>query len=286
MVAGVYPGQQFAADCEALNFAIRKYATRIGFVLPNIHLDITLPDLSLFQVHLENHIAQLQAAQSDRRIQAWKRALRLDFKSGGRKTYAWLRNDWQAPLTAVQNSEGVIATSPNDVVESAVALDGRRVSEMKMLPKTILSLAADLYSDIENSGVWPQANCFACISCLPKTATAQPSFKDVADICAPQALNTRPISNISPWATTYSGIRFKQMSAWRESWLPNSMHGARCHHETSDVSYELQLQIEHSAMKKLALAGISLDRRKFFDLLQHEICFGTLLALGAPLCVI
>ena len=64
------------------------------------------------------------------------------------------------------------------------------------------------------------------------------------------------------------------------------MHGARKKHETSDVSFELQLLLEHSRVTKNHLAGITLDRRKFFDLLPHETCFNVLAALGAPQKVI
>ena len=58
------------------------------------------------------------------------------------------------------------------------------------------------------------------------------------------------------------------------------MHGARPKHETSDVSYELALQLE--AAKADNVVGISLDRRKFFDLLPHEVCHNLLEALGMP----
>ena len=64
--------------------------------------------------------------------------------------------------------------------------------------------------------------------------------------------------------------------------MPASMHGARKKHETSDVSFELQLLLEHSRVTKRHLAGIALDRRKFFDLMPHQICFNVLATLGAP----
>lgn len=64
------------------------------------------------------------------------------------------------------------------------------------------------------------------------------------------------------------------------------MHGARQGHETADVSFELQLLLEHAAVTKHAVTGISLDRKKFFDMLPHSLCFSLLSALGAPNSVI
>lgn len=102
----------------------------------------------------------------------------------------------------------------------------------------------------------------------------------------PKAFDARPISNISPWATPYGGLRFKQMSTWRESWLPDSMHGARKQHEPNDVAHELQLFLEQSKITGDHVAGISLDRRRFFDMLPRQICFNILTSLGAPAKII
>ena len=118
--------------------------------------------------------------------------------------------------------------------------------------------------------------------CLRKIYLDVTYFKLSPGLHATAALDTRPISNFSPWTTIYSGIRFKQMSNWRERWLPQSRHGARASHETNDVSYELQLLLEHAKLTNLHVAGVALDRRKFFDLLPHEISFNVLQALGAP----
>lgn len=43
------------------------------------------------------------------------------------------------------------------------------------------------------------------------------------------------------------------------------MHGARKNQETSDVSFELQLFLDHSRVTQKHVAGITLDRRKVFQ---------------------
>lgn len=157
----------------------------------------------------------------------------------------------------------------------AVAVDGWRVSEMKPLPISLFSLVAELFQEIEQGSEWPQLNCHACISCLPKSSFDATKF-DSTTISAPSACDTRPISNISPWATTYSRLRFKQMS--KKSWLPASMHGARKNQETSDVSLELQLFLDHSRVTQKHVAG--------FDLPPYDVCLNVLAALVASPTVI
>ena len=298
-----------------------------------------LADLDCFDLALDQRISSIRDDQHSQRIQNWQSQLRSDFKQGGRKAYAWLKDDWQPPITAIQSDDGSIAVTPGQVFDClqdswnqlfnqnnrpswdlfqqhfgqfllphhcdiprlsadllhnhiqtmsnhrAVAVDGWRIHEMKQLPLPILELAADLLNNIEEGQPWPKLNCFACVSCLPKI-DLDVSKPDLAPgPLIPKAFDTRPISNISPWTTLYSGIRFKQMSAWREEWLPASMHGARRLHEPNDVAFELQLLLEHSKLKGDHVAGISLDRN-FFDLLPHQLCFNILTSLGAPQQVI
>ena len=60
------------------------------------------------------------------------------------------------------------------------------------------------------------------------------------------------------------------------------MHGARKKHEIYDVSWSLGLHIEHETLCEGFLSGVSMDRKKFFDLLQYEVGYFILGALGAP----
>ena len=44
--------------------------------------------------------------------------LRCDFKAGGKKTYAWLKDEWKPPIAVVTPMNGQIATDPDGVVHS------------------------------------------------------------------------------------------------------------------------------------------------------------------------
>ena len=122
---------------------------------------------------------------------------------------------------------------------------------------------------------------------IPKTGDS-----DLADKIAPgdlvvsDGLATRPTTVPSPLYCSYSSLRFKQLSRWRESWLVDSMHGGRAGHEIYDCSYALAADLEASIVQKSCVAGISLDRRKFFDLLEYEIGHCLLQHLGCPIPIV
>ncbi|CAE7690756.1 unnamed protein product [Symbiodinium sp. KB8] len=163
----------------------------------------------------------------------------------------------------------------------AVACDGWRVRELKVLPDCILDVAATLYEDLEAGQCWAASNAHSIISCIPKVKS---DYESDSDHIAPVFLSPfdcRPISNISVWSTLYSGLRYAQTETWRESLLPASMH-ARRGHESCDTACELALLNEFAHAKNLHLGGVSLDRRKFFDLLPHDLIFSLLEAMGLP----
>ena len=90
----------------------------------------------------------------------------------------------------------------------AIAIDGWRVQEMMDLPLNILEMAAELFRDIEAGSPWPLSNCTAIVSCIPKHKSEQEVSDERPSVAAPVPLDTRPISNLSPWTTVYSGLRY------------------------------------------------------------------------------
>jgi hypothetical protein len=77
-------------------------------------------------------------------------------------------------------------------------------------------------------------------------------------------------------------VRFEDMSGWREAWLPPCARGARKRNETHDLSWSLALTAENANSTNLHLGGVSIDKRKFFDMLQHQIGHSLLQQLGTP----
>ena len=60
------------------------------------------------------------------------------------------------------------------------------------------------------------------------------------------------------------------------------MHGARRSHEIYGVSLDLALQIEEAEEMDETIAGMSLDKKKFFDLLECEVIFSLWRMMGVP----
>ena len=172
-------------------------------------------------------------------------------------------------------------------VSRAVALDGWRVSELHDLPVEFYDVVASIFSLVESGSPWPTSCVQGHVSMIPKAGDS-----DLVDQIAPgdlivsDGLATRPITVLSPLYCSYSSLRFKQLSRWRESWLLDSMHGGRANHEVYDCSYALAADLEASIVQHSCVAGIALDRKKFFDLLEYEIGHCLLQYLGCPIPII
>ena len=65
-----------------------------------------------------------------------------------------------------------------------------------------------------------------------------------------------------------------------------TMAGARKGYEVFDNSWSLSLALENSHLNQLHCAGVSKDRKMFFDLLEYDIGLCILSVLGAPVTVI
>jgi hypothetical protein len=72
------------------------------------------------------------------------------------------------------------------------------------------------------------------------------------------------------------------MQQWREMWLTDCMSGSRPKREIHDCSYSLALQLKYQTHLGNYSAGISMDRTKFFDLIEYPFGFHLLHILGAP----
>jgi hypothetical protein len=116
----------------------------------------------------------------------------------------------------------------------AVAACGWRIKEIAELPDPLLEIFRDLLGDVEVKSEWPGI---------------------ILEVL------------YSIW----SGVRYQQMTDWRELSLPDSMHGARKDHETADVSLEHSLNMQLAVAKGIPKTAISLDWSKFFDSLERDV---------------
>lgn len=163
----------------------------------------------------------------------------------------------------------------------SMASDEFTVPELRDLPLCILQLPAHNFRMHEAGMEWPPPITLGMVTALGKEITEDANV-DPTDLTSPWADETRPITNLSVLYTAWDMARYEHRSAWREGWMSDSMHGARQEHEIFHVSWPIALKIEQSTLEKLGFSGSSLDRKKFFDLLRHEICSQLLRALGKP----
>ena len=182
------------------------------------------------------------------------------------------------PVTGAQLKKKIMSMKQN----RAVALDGWRIPELRFLPKSWYELVASCFGAIEQGAPWPETCCLATISTIPKGAVNTQDQNPAATVLAANGLGTRPITNLSPLYTAFSGCRYTDMQEWRESWLSPCMSGSRPKHEIHDCSYLLALKLEYESESGNHTAGVSMDRAKFFDSLEFPLGFFLMELLGAP----
>ena len=109
--------QQDAHDCEVLLKKLILIAPKLGTTI-STKLSETLTELDQYDSLLDVRICTIQKEKFLARLNGWKNVLRSDFTNGGgRKAYAWLKDDWKPPITAVRSRQGEIVTSPAEVVD-------------------------------------------------------------------------------------------------------------------------------------------------------------------------
>jgi hypothetical protein len=94
-------------------------------------------------------------------------------------------------------------------------------------------------------------------------------------------LDVRPISVVSVFMSTYTGLRFSQTLSWQAQTLPSSIVGGRKGMSTATVGTAISLMLE-SAPQNHPMIGISLDRSKCFDSIHATFATWLMVKLGLP----
>ena len=93
---------------------------------------------------------------------------------------------------------------------SAIGLDGFRVKELRCLPDFLLERLCEMYTRIEEEGVWPDVLSEGLISMISKGEGLRP--KDL-----------RPITVTSVLYRLWSATRVREILTWQESWASPSI---------------------------------------------------------------
>ena len=164
----------------------------------------------------------------------------------------------------------------------AVAADGWRIRELRDLPEDLLEIGAQLVQEVEEGGRWPRVNTIGIVTTLKKgSGQGEAGTKD-DEVVAADGSETRPITNTSPWVAAYETIRYDDMEHAREAIMTEDMHGARRGKEVYGVSLDLALHLEEKELDNETVAGVTIDKKKFFDLLDYGLVMAIWRRMGIP----
>ena len=161
----------------------------------------------------------------------------------------------------------------------AVAAEWWRVRELRDLPIPLLNMGSML---VQDGGRWPRVNCLGIVTTIKKGGEGSQEEVSSREVVAADGMETRPVTNTSPWVAAYESIRYDDLEGAREVLMTEDMHGARGGHEIYGVSMDLAMQIEDAQLKGEEVVGFTVDKRKFFDLMDYPLVFAIWEKMGLP----
>ena len=99
-----------------------------------------------------------------------------------------------------------------------------------------------------------------------------PAFCDTKDF--------RLISLLAPLNRVETGAAYRQHMIWMLTWFNEKMDGGIPNHETAEVSWDVQSDIELASIMKQKLSICSMDYLKFFDSVEPIFMSKLMLATG------
>ena len=143
---------------------------------------------------------------------------------------------------------------------SALGLDGWSVADLRSLPDRLLGWLADLLREVERIGKWPTRLAEGYTALIPKEGPPGP-------------LNTRPLTVLSMVYWLWVGLRLVDAIAWQEAWAHPAAFGFRPARSAPDGAAVTQVLLEPCRLRGRAVAGMSIDYAKCFDLFPKRSCW-------------
>ena len=150
---------------------------------------------------------------------------------------------------------------------SALGLDGWSLEDLRALPDQLLEWLADLLREVERQGRWPLRLAEGYTALIPKEGPPGP-------------LNTRPLTVLSMVYRLWAGIRLEEAIRWQEAWAHPCAFGFRPARSALDGATVTQVLLELCRLKGWAVAGMSIDYVKCFDLIPQAVVLALALELG------
>ena len=149
----------------------------------------------------------------------------------------------------------------------SLGLDGWSLEDLCALPDQLLEWLADLLREVERQGRWPLLLAEGYTALIPKEGPPGP-------------LNMRPLTVLSMVYRLWAGIRLEEAIRWQEGWAHPCAFGFRPARSALDGATVTQVLLELCRLKGWAVAGMSIDYVKCFDLIPQAVVLALVLELG------
>eukprot|EP00438_Fugacium_kawagutii_P010060 Skav222709 [mRNA] locus=scaffold1661:97954:102885:+ [translate_table: standard] len=159
-------------------------------------------------------------------------------------------------------------------VKTACGPDGITRMDLLKCPKPITVQLLRMIESIESGQPWPRAAMIDLISTLEKVELAH----------SPNQF--RPICVLSGFYRVWASIRTKQLIQWLSKLSPKGLFGNRKGCDTSQLWWNLSVQIETAILEGDPLSGSLGDIVKCFNTLPRIPVFHLLSHLNVPACLI
>ena len=141
------------------------------------------------------------------------------------------------------------------------------------VPHCLLDWLAALLRLVEDQGRWPARLAEGYTALVPKDGP-------------PGALNTRPLTVLSTVYRLWAGLRLEEVILWQESWAHPLAFGFRPGRGSLDGDAVTQLPLQLCRLRGWMVAGMSIDYKKWFDLIPQAVVLRVAAELGMapPVC--
>ena len=150
---------------------------------------------------------------------------------------------------------------------AALGLDRWSLVDLCSLLDRLLSWLADLLREVELLGKWPARLAEGYTALIPKEGSPGPP-------------NTRPLTVLSMVYRPWAGVRLADTIAWQESGAHPAAFGFRLAGSSLDGAAGTQVLVEPCHLWRWAVAGMSIDYVKCFNLIPQAVLLPLALELG------
>ena len=150
---------------------------------------------------------------------------------------------------------------------SVLGLDGWSLEDIRSLPERVLGWLAHLLREVERRGKWPARLAEGYTALIPKEGPSGP-------------LNTRPLTVVSMVYRLWAGVHLVDAIAWQEAWAHPAAFGFRPARSALDGVAVTQVLLELCRLQGWAVAGMSIDYVKCFDLIPQAVVLALAMELG------